>query len=522
MKQTRLALTVLSLFVVSYGPALPQIGKFSNKGETQAERKGSSREKAGGTLRVHPVNPRYFTDGSGRPIYLTGSHTWSNLQDQGEKDPPPQFDYEGYLRFLQKYHHNFIRMWSWEQARWAPWSDGKGKNPRDWVIEPNPYARTGPGHARDGKSKFDLAKFNEVYFGRLRERVRKAGERGIYVSVMLFQGWSSAKGWYGGRPWLGHPYHPDNNVARFNGNLKGDTGPDLSDPRVRKLQKIYIHKVVDTVNDLDNVLFEVTNEGGTKDWDWWVVRTVQDYEKTKAKQHPIGLTGHGSENNEEMLASPATWISPGSDGWPDLKNAPRLAPCSKVSLLDTDHVFGVGGDQKWVWKAFLRGHNVLFMDPYDDPQWLPILEGQRVGVRNVAAPRWAIGQTRRWAERIDLATSTPRPELASTGYCLASPGREYLVYLPDGGEVKVDLSRTKGKLLTQWAHPITGMEIPGGQVDGGRWRLLKAPIRGDAILFLKVLNSATRKKEWPLSASLLGHFLLLYEGASEYLQERSL
>ncbi len=24
---------------------------------------------------------------------------------------------------------------------------------------------------------------------------------------------------------------------------------------------------------------------------------------------------------------------------------------------------GVGGDQTWVWKAFLWGHNVLFMDP---------------------------------------------------------------------------------------------------------------------------------------------------------------
>jgi hypothetical protein len=90
---------------------------------------------------------------------------------------------------------------------------------------------------------------------------------------------------------------------------------------------------------------------------------------------------------------------------------------------------------------------------------------------------------------MDLAASTPRPELASTGYCLASPGREYLVYLPDGGEVKVDLSRTKGKFLVQWAHPITGMEISAGPVDGGTWRLLKAPIRGDAVLFLKVMNN---------------------------------
>jgi hypothetical protein len=110
-----------------------------------------------GPLRVHPQNSRYFTDGSGRAIYLTGSHTWSNLQDQGPKDPPPPFDYGRYLDFLRERNHNVIRLWAWEQARWAPWSDGKGPNPADWFIRPNPYARTGPGMALDGKPKFDLS-----------------------------------------------------------------------------------------------------------------------------------------------------------------------------------------------------------------------------------------------------------------------------------------------------------------------------------------------------------------------------
>jgi hypothetical protein len=34
-----------------------------------------------GPLRVHPANPRYFTDDTGRAIYLTGSHTWANFQE---------------------------------------------------------------------------------------------------------------------------------------------------------------------------------------------------------------------------------------------------------------------------------------------------------------------------------------------------------------------------------------------------------------------------------------------------------
>ena len=56
-----------------------------------------------GPLRVHPTNPRYFTDdtkgpdGTFKAVYLTGSHTWGNLTD-GYKHP--QFDFAKYLDFL--------------------------------------------------------------------------------------------------------------------------------------------------------------------------------------------------------------------------------------------------------------------------------------------------------------------------------------------------------------------------------------------------------------------------------------
>src|SRR5712691_2211255 len=69
---------------------------------------------ATGPLRVLESNPRYFMDGSGKAIYLAGSHQWHNFQDNGHrlpqgKDPPEAFDYDGYLDFLQKHHHNFFR-----------------------------------------------------------------------------------------------------------------------------------------------------------------------------------------------------------------------------------------------------------------------------------------------------------------------------------------------------------------------------------------------------------------------------
>ena len=54
-------------------------------------------------------------------------------------------------------------------------------------------------------------------------------------------------------------------------------------PEVRDMQAAYLRKVIDTVNDLDSILYEVMNEGGNNDWDWWVVDFVHEYEGKKGK-----------------------------------------------------------------------------------------------------------------------------------------------------------------------------------------------------------------------------------------------
>ena len=82
-----------------------------------------------GPLRKNPSNPWYFTDDSGKAVYLTGSHTWANFQEL-LADGGPAFDYTAYLDFMQEYNHNFIRLWMWEQAERASVSP---KRPRRQV-----------------------------------------------------------------------------------------------------------------------------------------------------------------------------------------------------------------------------------------------------------------------------------------------------------------------------------------------------------------------------------------------------
>jgi hypothetical protein len=451
---------------------------------------------AAGPLRVHPDNPRYFTDGTTLPdgspkaVYVTGSHTWNSLVDMGRSDPPERFDFDAYLDFLERHGHNFIRLWTWDSAVW----DTRANAPlgKDFVhnAAPLPWARTGPGAALDGRPRFDLTKFDPAYFDRLRARVSAAGRRGIYVSVMLFEGWGLRHGNRGraapeGWAWRSHPFHPDNNVNAIRIEASDEvTGRvhHLGNRTVNDLQAAYIRNVVDTVNGFDNVLYEVINEGGQKEWDWWVVQVIRDHQRTRARQHLVGITGHGAERLPSMLSSPADWISPGeADGYADPPPAWSAAH-KKVSLLDTDHIWGVGGSADWVWRSFLRGHNPIFMDPYDgsvlgtpdDEKWRPV--------------RAAMGRTRRLAERIGLAAMRPANELASTTYCLARPGKEYLVYLPDGGTVTVDLSATKGDLAVEWLDPVSDGTFSGARVSGGARRELEAPAEGAAAVYLKAVS----------------------------------
>jgi uncharacterized protein DUF6298 len=453
-------------------------------------------------LRVHPFNSRYFTDDGDRAIYLTGSHTWNNLQDRGTAESVRAFDYVTYLNFLQEYNHNFIRLWAWEHTR---------TNATEH-FSPSPYQRTGPGVALDGKPKFDVTRFDQSYFDRLRARVRMAGERGIYVSIMLFQGWSIESKKAKLDPWTGHPFNKANNSNGIDGdennNNQGEEIHTLRIPAIVALQEAYVRKIIDSVNDCDNVLYEIANESpiASKDWQSHMVLYIKSYETQKPKQHLVGMTyfyNGRAGAMDELMAGPADWVSPGNDGTRfDYGFTPPVAEGRKIIISDTDHFFGVGGDRSWVWKSFTRGLHPTYMDPYGNANFPPADE----------SARRAMGQTLVYAQRIDLASMTPRPELCSTQYCLVNPGREYLIYLtfespwPEPGvesvsswvnlrlntlnlfhrTVAVNLSGAAeaSTLEVEWFNPATSQYVSGRRVASGAWHSFTAPFPGDAILYL--------------------------------------
>lgn len=435
-----------------------------------------------GPLRVSARNRRYFETAAGQIVYLTGSHTWSNLQDNGTTDPPPVFDYPAYLDFLVGHGHNFFRLWAWEQAKWT------AEISSPYWFSDGPFPRLGPGTAPDGKPKFDLSQFNQSYFDRVRARVQDAGSRGIYVSIMLFDGWSitTKPGSVANNPWKGHPFNSANNINGINGDTNGDgLGLEiqtLANPSITAIQDAYVRKMIDAVNDLDNVLFEIDNEGDatSKPWQYHMIQLIRDYEATKPKQHPIGITAMwpgGSDS--DLYSSAADWISP--TGNPD---NPVSTTGSKVVIGDTDHFCGICGNVAWVWRSLTRGQNPILMDGYD---------GAAIGVGaedyNVSNPVWEairknLGWARSYASRINMAAAVPRGDLASTGYALAVVGTEYLVFQPNGGSVSVNLSGVAGARTVEWFNPSNGQTVIGTPVNGGGWVTITAPFTGPSVAYI--------------------------------------
>ena len=79
---------------------------------------------------------------------------------------------------------------------------------------------------------------------------------------------------------------------------------------------------------------------------------------------------------------------------------------------------------------------------------------------------------------------SPAQELVNQGIAAAWPGNEYVVQLPAGGGVTLDLSQTGRSFASDWFDPRTGERRPIGAVSGGGARSFVAPDADDWILHL--------------------------------------
>jgi hypothetical protein len=107
---------------------------------------------------------------------------------------------------------------------------------------------------------------------------------------------------------------------------------------------------------------------------------------------------------------------------------------------------------------------------------------------SVEPARWAMGDTRRYAERMQLSRMTPRGDLSSTGYGLADPGEAYLVLQPSEAEEAFTVTLAPGTYAAEWFSVLGRETRPGEDVTAEAERArLSAPFAtpGPVVVYLK-------------------------------------
>ena len=416
----------------------------------------------------HEAGDLFFTDEAGKEVYLAGSHTWTSVQDV---DHQP-FGWGAFVSLLKQTGANFTRLWETDSVN------------DHGTMTPTPFLQMADG-------RFDLTRFNPEYFSTLRARVQELGENGIYASVMMFNGWSVHQS----DTWPESPWRSGNNVNGIAGTQDSVMG--LSDPRITALQDAYVRKVVAAVGDLPNVLWEVCNESVNTDAGWaWQEHMFGVIRAADGGRHPAGVTAAGWwtgprwEMADRLAHTGADWTAPDGLDYGLNGSVAPAATGGQVSIVDTDHIWGVGGESVgWVWETFTRGHNVLQMDNLlgtgiegVSTAWVPY--GSQAAE---FAGREGIRQTRLAAEMVDLTDVREAGRLSSTGFALADPhDGAFIVYAPNGGGFTVDLSGAAGLTMeVHWLRLSTGAVLDGGTVPGGAAaQRMQAPVSGAVALVL--------------------------------------
>ncbi len=156
--------------------------------------------KASQPISLHPQNPHYFLFRGKPTVLITSAEHYGAVLNL-------DFDYVPYLDELRANGFNLTRTFTGAYVE-----DPTSFNITNNTLAPKPgrlicpWARSSePGYANGG-NKFDLTKWDDAYFKRLKDFVRQAGRRGVVVELVLFCPY------YGDREWALSPLNARNNV----------------------------------------------------------------------------------------------------------------------------------------------------------------------------------------------------------------------------------------------------------------------------------------------------------------------
>ena len=230
-------------------------------------------------LTIHPENHHYFL-WRDRPTVLIGSGEHYGVLVNLD------FDYHRYFDTLAAERMMLTRVFSGAyvepQGAFNIARNTLAPLPGRLVV---PWARSDqPGYANGG-NRFDLRRWDESYFARLRALAAYAAEKNVVIEFTLFCPM------YEDTQWNLSPMNARNNVNDV-GNVGAlDVYTLDRHGGLLAIQDAFTRRVVTELNPMDNVLFEIMNEPYTRkvplEWQQHIADVIVETERTLPKKHLI-------------------------------------------------------------------------------------------------------------------------------------------------------------------------------------------------------------------------------------------
>jgi hypothetical protein len=422
-------------------------------------------------ISLSPDNPHYFLYKKKPTVLITSAEHYGAVINL-------EFDFVPYLDELKSKGLNLTRVFTGAYVE-PPGAFNITENtlaPRSAVFI-CPWQRSTQNGYAGGGNKFDLTKWNEVYFKRLKEFMSAAEKRNIIVELAFFCPF------YEDIQWKISPMNANNNINEVGNVLKDDVYTMDKHGGLLPFQEAMVRKIVNELTGFENIIYEICNEpyfGGVKmEWQHHIASLIRETENKLKVKH---LISQNIANDSARIVNPHAAVSVFNFHYA----SPPIAIKQNYHLNKVigNNETGFRGQQdstyrKEGWEFILAGgalYNNLDYSFTANHESGNFVYPEKQPGGGTTALRTQLGYLKSFIDSFDFVRMKPDGTFITEGlpagvraYVLSEKGKQYAAYLLHGTQVDLSLVLLPGTYAVEWMNPSTGvyskkemLKHPGG------------------------------------------------------------
>ncbi len=444
---------------------------------------------------MDPANPRYFHWRGKTQVFVASSEHYGSVIN-------PNFNFEVYLNTIAADGLNHTRLFMGDYIE-----DSKVFGILDNNLEPppgtilTPWLRSNVPGASDGGNKFDLDRWNPIYFERLHSFMQAAEQRSIVVEVVLFFIGPAVA-------WDRAPMNQANNINNTPA-LKATQVPTLDNGGLLSRQKACVQKLVSELNRYDNIIFDLINEPwfsnqdhegftsdpplATREWMRVAASWVRDQEESLGKRHV--LTSDLTNRGIAIKPSDLTGVYADLDGFNVHydsfglslvmnRNAQRVMCFNETGFQGTDdRGYLIDGWRYLLMGGALYDHlDYSFTVAKPDGTHKPEFKEGYTGGGSPAL-RKQLAALLAFMNELPLQHMAPDDGVvldfaggpSVPHHALSWPGKVYAIFYPGDGPLTTSVNVPKGRWIAEWIDIETANVEHRESLEVTRWATTLSP-----------------------------------------------